>query len=395
MVLGFAYAYFLSYGFRVVNAVAGPVLLAELRLPAASLGLLTSVYFLTFGLLQLPAGVLLDRFGPRRVEATLLLLAALGAAVFARAESAAGLALGRGLIGAGVAVCFMASLKAFAVYFPSERQAQLGALMLTAGTTGALVMSAPIAAVLGAVGWRGTFDGLALATLLAAVVVRICVPGAPAGLERAPPSEQLRALGRIVRDPMFRRLAPLAITQHGGFMAVQGLWAGLFLTEAVGLSRAAAASRLLALNAAALVAYLGLAIFGSRLARQAFAIFCAGLAVAQLALGLLLVPGLGGTTALWATVAATGAVTSLSYSLLTARFPPEFAGRAVTALNLAIFAGGFLVQAGLGVAVDLAARAGLDRPSRYRVAFAALLALQLASLLFALGRRERATPGPG
>ena len=81
--LPFAAAYFLSYHFRTANAVIGPVLSDEMSLGAADLGLLTSAYFLAFGAAQLPLGMLLDRFGARRVESALLLIAAAGAAVFA------------------------------------------------------------------------------------------------------------------------------------------------------------------------------------------------------------------------------------------------------------------------------------------------------------------------
>ncbi len=109
----FAAGYFLSYLFRTVNAVIGPVLARELNLGDNALGLLTSTYFLAFGAAQLPLGMLLDRFGPRRVEAVLLLLAGSGAAVFAISDTLTGLAIGRALIGLGVAACLMASFKAF------------------------------------------------------------------------------------------------------------------------------------------------------------------------------------------------------------------------------------------------------------------------------------------
>ena len=78
LVPAYAAGYFLSYGLRSVNAVIAPELMQELSMTAAGLGLLTSAYFLAFGLFQLPLGLLLDRFGPRRVEAVLLLVAACG-----------------------------------------------------------------------------------------------------------------------------------------------------------------------------------------------------------------------------------------------------------------------------------------------------------------------------
>ncbi len=117
----FACGYFLSYLYRVINAVIAPDLVAELRLDAAELGFLTSAYFLTFALFQLPLGMLLDRFGPRRTEAALLMFAALGAFVFATASDIGGLVAGRALIGFGVSACLMAAFKAFRIFFAAEQ----------------------------------------------------------------------------------------------------------------------------------------------------------------------------------------------------------------------------------------------------------------------------------
>ncbi|KPK04929.1 MAG: hypothetical protein AMJ64_12605, partial [Betaproteobacteria bacterium SG8_39] len=105
----FIAGYFVSYSYRAVNAVLAPTLAQEFALTAGMLGLLSSVYFLAFMFLQLPGGVLLDRFGPRRVNATLLLVAAAGGLWFATAGSALEAVAARALIGAGVAVCLMSS----------------------------------------------------------------------------------------------------------------------------------------------------------------------------------------------------------------------------------------------------------------------------------------------
>ena len=100
----FALGYFLSYLLRVVNAVIAPDLVRDLGLTAADLGLLTSANFLAFAVAQLPLGILLDRFGPRRTEAVLLLFAALGAFLFSIAGSAPDLIAGRaaGMVTVGV-----------------------------------------------------------------------------------------------------------------------------------------------------------------------------------------------------------------------------------------------------------------------------------------------------
>jgi hypothetical protein len=124
----FAAGYLLSYLFRSVNAVISPELTHELGLAPASLGLLTSAYFVAFAAMQIPAGMLLDRYGPRRVEPLLLLLAGTGALAFALADSVAGLVAARALIGGGVAVCLMAPLRRCHVV-SAERRVLAGWMM--------------------------------------------------------------------------------------------------------------------------------------------------------------------------------------------------------------------------------------------------------------------------
>src|SRR3990167_4396729 len=111
--LCFAGGYLLSYAFRSINAVIAPALIQDVGLSNADLGLLSSAYFVAFASLQLPLGIWLDKYGARKTEATLLLFAAAGAAVFAMSTSLAGLWLGRALIGAGVSACLMAPFKAY------------------------------------------------------------------------------------------------------------------------------------------------------------------------------------------------------------------------------------------------------------------------------------------
>ena len=157
LLLPFAAAYFLSYFYRSANAVIGPELARELALSAGDLGLLTSTYLLAFCLAQLPLGMLLDRYGARRVEAALLVAAAVGAAAFALADGLAGLAAARAVIGLGVSACLMASFKAFSQWYPPERQASLTGWMMTAGGLGALAATAPLEALLAVAGWREIF----------------------------------------------------------------------------------------------------------------------------------------------------------------------------------------------------------------------------------------------
>nr|NDG07987.1 MFS transporter [Oxalobacteraceae bacterium] len=171
VVLVFGLAYFLSYAMRAINAVIAPALSADLQLSNADLGLLSAAYFMGFGMMQLPIGVWLDRHGPRRTESALLLFGAVGAAIFACSHTLLGVWVGRALIGVGVSSCLMAAFKAFRVWYPAERQSQLGSWMLVIGTSGALSATVPVAMLLPLIGWRNVFFGVAGALLLAAWVL--------------------------------------------------------------------------------------------------------------------------------------------------------------------------------------------------------------------------------
>jgi Major Facilitator Superfamily len=128
--LPFTAAFFLSYLFRSINALISSELSSELALDAAGLGSLTSVYILTFAAVQLPVGIWLDRYGPRRVQGALLMFAAAGAILFSVSKGFAALVLGRALIGLGVAAAFTGGLKAIVLWFPKDRVAAMNGWMV-------------------------------------------------------------------------------------------------------------------------------------------------------------------------------------------------------------------------------------------------------------------------
>src|SRR5436189_1677313 len=167
----FAVGYFLSFFFRNVNAIISKDLAREFSLTPADLGFLTSMYLLAFAAIQLPLGVLLDRYGPRRVVAALLCSAAAGALVFALANNLTTLSLGRALIGLGVSAGLMGAIKAFSLWFPLSRLATLNGLYLAVGGLGSLAATAPAEAVVEWLGWRGMFFILSALSLAAAALV--------------------------------------------------------------------------------------------------------------------------------------------------------------------------------------------------------------------------------
>jgi len=159
--LPFSCGYFLSYAFRTINAIISQDLVQDLGIAPGQLGLLTAAYFFTFALVQIPLGVMLDRFGPRRIETVLLLFAAAGAVLFSIANGIELLVLARALIGVGVSACLMAALKAFVQWFPMSRIASLNGWLLACGGLGAFATSLPAEAALHYTDWRGLFAGIA------------------------------------------------------------------------------------------------------------------------------------------------------------------------------------------------------------------------------------------
>ena len=385
LVPAYAAGYFLSYGLRSVNAVIAPELMQELGITATGLGLLTSAYFLGFGLFQLPLGLLLDRFGPRRVEAVLLLVAALGAVVFAMGTSLPALAVGRALIGLGVSACLMASFKAFSQWFPVERLPSLTATVMVAGGLGALSASVPVTMALPLMGWRGVF-WLVAGLLVLASAYLMMVPDHPSTAERETLGQQIRSLRSIYGNRVFWRFAPQGCLVTGGFMAFQGLWAVPWLMEVNGATRGDAAGVLFLMSLAMLAGFLFVATCATGLARRGItpmALLRAGMGMALL-VELAILLGLAGPGWLWPVLGLSFSLGNIAYSQLTAAFPVALSGRVNTALNLLVFVGAFCLQWGIGAAADGFVAGGLGRADAFRYTLGGLLVVQVAAFAWFL-----------
>ena len=381
--LPFAAGYFLSYLYRTVNAVVGPLLGEEMALNAADLGLLTSTYFVAFGSTQLPLGILLDRFGARRVESGLLLIAATGAVVFAAAEGIGTLDLGRAMIGLGVSACLMASFKFFSQWFPAERQASLTGWIMTSGALGALVASAPLSAVLHIASWRQVFVGLAIVTVGVAVWLWRVVPEKQPLTTPQSFSQLAAGLREIVRHPHFWRFATIAFAQIGGFMAVQSLWSGAWLIHVNGYSRAQAANYLTVLSAAMVASYFLIGMLATTLARRGIRtvhLLGGGLTMALLTLLAIITQASDQHYLLWAAYGLFSSTGTLNYAATASGFSVDLTGRVNTLLNLLAFAGAFILQWGMGIIIDTLGGAGYSVPSAHTGAFILLFVLQALSL---------------
>jgi len=389
----FAFGYFLSYLFRSINAVIAPDLAQEISLDAATLGLLSSAYFFTFAVFQFPLGILLDRYGPRRTEAVLLIFAAVGSALFAISTTFNGLFIGRALIGLGVSACLMAAFKAYVMWFPKERLPFVNGCQMAAGGLGALSATLPVQILLSLTDWRGIFIGLAIITVVSALIVLLVAPEKDEPASGQTLSEQIASFFEILRSPAFLRLAPLTVCVQSMFIAVQSLWSGPWLYDVAGLGRAAVAEHLFMIAASMVAGFLVLGTAAERLSRigiKPIAVNVFGVIMFMGVQGILVLQWQSAILAQWMVFGFFGTTSILSYAILSQNFAKEFAGRVNAGLNLLLFTASFFVQWGIGAIINLwpATNTGQYAAEGYQAAFAALLVLQVIALIwFAFYRR--------
>lgn len=395
VLLPFGLAYCLSYGLRNINALIATTLSTELDIGASKLGLLTSVLFLAMALVQLPLGAALDRYGPRRVQSMVLLLAVIGAGVTSIATNFTGVLLGRALIGIGTSTSLMAGLKAVVMTAPPNRRAFANGLLVMIGAFGAIAVTAPADGLVSAFGWRGLFQLAAAIGLLSAALILLFAPNQQhANAHSKTPPVKLAA---IYAEPRFLALAPVSALTIGSSWSLQSLWAGPWLTHVVKFDHPTVVQHLLVLGLALALGAVGLGWVTDRLkargidAENVLAVTAATslVAVMALALQLPIPPVLS-----WSIVAVAGAATTVSYAILPGYFAAWMSGRVNAALDLLHLLVAFALQAAIGAIVDRWPETDGHPPAEaFRVALLTVAGLQVLALTwFVWARRRRAAP---
>lgn len=376
--LAFAFAYFLSALLRAVTATLAPLLTQEFALHARDLGLLSGGYFLGFAATQLPLGRWLDRLGPRKVQLGFLGVAVVGCVVFSLAGSFSALLAGRVLVGAGVSACLMAPLTGYRRWFTPMAQMRANAWMLMTGSIGMVASTLPVQWLLPLAGWRPLFWGLAVLIVLAMGWMALAVPTWPSVSHAASPERALPSgYAAVWQDRYFQRLAPLGFFCYGGMVAMQTLWAGPWMQNVAGQTAAQAATGLFWINMAMLATFWSWGMVNPWLLRRgldANSLMAWGLPSSLLVLAGIVVLGPQAGAGAWALFCVCSTFVSLSLPALAMTFPQALAGRALSAYNLVIFLGVFVVQWGVGLAVDGFVAAGLGTVAAYQSGMALFLA---------------------
>ncbi len=348
----FTSAYFLSYFYRSANAVITPDLMAEMGLNAAQLGLMTSLFFAAFAGVQLPVGVGLDRWGARWVTPALMFVTVIGSLCFALAPGFGWLALGRALMGGGMGGVLMGSLTMFSQWFPPGRFATASGLLVGFGSVGALAAATPLVWLNQLVGWRAVFGAGAVVTAVLALLIlflaRNTPPGVPWSGATAVPG--ISSLAQVFRDGRVWRIIPMAFFLGGTLLAFQGLWAGPYLFDVLGLDDVAVGNGLLILSGGASLGYLVSGWLSDRLGLKRVLVTVVALFVlSQFALALR--PSLYLVLALYGLFGFLGGFNVMVLAQTRQMFPLQMMGQAVTAVNLFGIGGAFLQQWWLGLII--------------------------------------------
>ena len=384
----FAFGYFLSCLLRAITATLSPVLTLEFELMAADLGLLAGGYFLGFAFMQIPLGYLLDKFGPKKIVSSFLLIAFIGTVSFALAENFSGLLISRILIGVGVSACLMAPLTGYRIWFAENQQQRANSWMLMIASLGFLSSTLPVQLLLPALGWRWLFGGIAALILISLFLMLAFIPKwdhqNDESLEN--PVRQ-GSLSDVWKNKFFISVIPMGLFNYGGLMAIQTLWAGPWMIRVAGYTPLESATGLFWINITMLISFFLWGYFLPRITNLGFSalkILKLGLPVSFLIMLTIIILG-PKAGAFYITLFILSSIfLSVTQPAVGLSFQSHLAGKALTSFNLLIFLGTFIMQWVMGLVIDLVKIFGYSEIIGFKAAFSFFLFLSLISYIFFL-----------
>ncbi|HEX2886731.1 MFS transporter [Vineibacter terrae] len=386
-----------SQFFRASTAAIAPDLIADLGLSAQQFGAANGVFFLAIGIVQIPVGILFDRYGPRRITTALTGLAMVGAVWQALCTSGAEFLAARFLLGVGCAGSFMSAVLLCSRWFAGDRLAMVLSWVFALSQTGLMLATTPLAAASAAWGWRTAYLAAAAGALVIGAAFFLLVRDAPPG--SAPPAtggetigDALRGVAQVWRTKGLLPVLAIHTVAYASMATVLSVWAGKYLSDVHGLDAVARGNVLLAMTAfqvAGTLAYGPL----DRLLNTRKWVIVAGALLSLCTLGpLALIAGTGFWPAaallcLHCAVTAYGIVIVAHGRTL---FPAHLAGRGVTTVNIAQVVGSAALPWLTGIVIGLfpAATTGGYAESAYRAAFGVIVLAVLAGLAVYLTARD-------
>ncbi len=382
----FAFGFFISNLLRSITATLTPALSTEFNLSAANLGLLAGGYFLGFSLMQIPTGMLLDRFGPKKVIGYLLIIALIGTISFAFAKSFTGLLISRIFIGVGVAACLMGPLTGYRVWFEEKYQQRANSWMLMVANFGFVASTLPVQILLPIIGWRSIFLIIASLILISIILISILIPSWETKRDEDQ-KNNLQNLSYIWKNKFFISLVPLAFFNYGGVQAIQTLWAGPWMLNVTGYDAIQSATGLFWINVTMLFSFLIWGYFLPKLSSKgidSMKIVTFTLPISYIILFLIIIMGDKAGATMFTLYILSSIVISLTQPAIALNFPTKLAGKSLTSFNVFLFSGTFFVQWIIGLIIDFSRNLGATITMSYQISFSIFLFLCILSYLFFL-----------
>jgi predicted MFS family arabinose efflux permease len=371
--------------------VMAPELEHEMGMSPALLSTVASAFFIAYALMQIPTGMMLDRFGPRRVLSAMMLFTAAGTALFAAGETAQTLTLGRILMGIGCSGAFTGAFYILAMWMSPERVVtQTGALNSFAAV-GNLCATAPFAALITFIGWRESYwlftCGIALLTVALALFVRDTPPDHP---PRQVKKERLGAVlagvREAVRQPGMRRMLFTGLPMSAAG-TLSGAWGAPYLQHVHGLDDIARGNVLLLMALGGIGGHFFYGRVARRLNSLKTPVFVGGIVVLAMVLALALIskPPLVLVTAIFVVISICSAYPTVSHAHARGLVPAHLMGRGVAASNMGIMTAIAGAQFMFGwILSAFPAVAGVPPEVAYRTAFGVQAAVAFVGLMIFL-----------
>lgn len=394
--------YIFVYFDRVAPAVIAPELMKEFGLSATSLGILASMYFYPYAAMQIPSGILSDRMGPRISVSFFFVIAALGTALFGLAHTFGSIIVGRFLMGVGVAVVWIPCMRILANWFRPKEFATLTGVMLTVGNAGAVLAAAPLAFLVGIVGWRSSFYWLGAFMAIVAVLNFLVLRNKPSDKKYPTVSEIdgidyysvqttqkvsfVENVKRLFGMKNYWLIAIYAFVIYGTVMGFQGLWCIPFLEQTYGLPKQQAANILMLWPIGMAVGCFAFGFVSDRILKSRRNASFYGIIIYALTwLPLVLIPDKIPVGMFYPLLFIMGFFSGAyvpNYAHIAEGQPHSFIATANGMLNIWYFVGGALFQAVMGIVLDWYGKVGGKFPvDAYQASFiACIIALAVGAV---------------
>ena len=355
----YAAGYFISVLLGSANAIMSSILVETFSLSASDLGFMTSVYLISFGLAQLPLGVLLDRCGARKTVAPFLLLAAAGAVTFAASRTMAHLVISRALLGIGLSGCLMSAFKAYAEWLPAKRLPLIYSMQCLAGGLGGMAATKPMLAAFEALGWRSCFILLAIATSLVSAAVWFITPRDEIGVirDKSPFFKQFFKMLLYLKDPRFCMIAPAVTVAQGVMFAYLYLWVGPWMRDVALMSEEGAGFYMMLAFAGAAAGYFLNGLLADLCVRRGWMscerLYLYSSLLLAVTLGFIAFDNSGASAILWAAVMFFANMTMIAYPMMRGLYGSDEVGRVLSLLNFTVFLMSFVMQWCVGEVLNL------------------------------------------